>query len=176
MDILEQSQAIQYGHFLLSSGKHSHIYIEKFRILENPLYLEPLCKNIAAHFKDHHIDYVAGPETGGMLVAQVVARLLEKQAFYVPLKSKHLASTTSIVNKHILLVDDVFTTGLSLNESAQCIEQLGGIIVGRACLIQRSPNNDIYAPKVVNFPTYNADNIPEWLAQIPITKPGTRTT
>ncbi|MDI9641418.1 hypothetical protein QPK87_07080 [Kamptonema cortianum] len=80
--LLEESGAVLRGHFRLTSGRHSHIYFEKFRVLEQPHVLSALCRQIADHFRDR-VDIVAGPTTGGIIIAFEVARLLGVSAIYV---------------------------------------------------------------------------------------------
>src|SRR5687768_10408009 len=78
--LLEESGAILRGHFLLTSGRHSDVYFEKFRVLERPHVLSALCSELAAHFKSairdpqSEIDLIAGPTTGGIIIAFEIAR------------------------------------------------------------------------------------------------------
>ncbi len=81
--LLETSGAVLHGHFLLTSGRHSGVYVEKFRILEQPAVLSALCAEIAEHFKDTNIDLLAGPTTGGIIIAFEVARQMGLPAVYV---------------------------------------------------------------------------------------------
>src|SRR5687768_7332749 len=81
--LLEQSGAILNGHFLLTSGRHSDTYFEKFRVLEQPPVLSALCAEIAGAFKGSQIDLVAGPTTGGIIIAFEVARQMGLPAIYV---------------------------------------------------------------------------------------------
>src|SRR3989304_2815466 len=75
-EIFEKSGAILKGHFLLASGLHSPIYWEKFQVLQFPNYTEQLCRMIADHFRKQEIQVVAGPTTGGIILAFEVARQL----------------------------------------------------------------------------------------------------
>ena len=72
--IFREAGAIMEGHFLLTSGLHSPIYWEKFRVLEQPRYTERLCRMIADHFGDKNIQLVAGPTTGGVIISYEVAK------------------------------------------------------------------------------------------------------
>jgi orotate phosphoribosyltransferase len=74
--IFREASAIMEGHFLLTSGLHSPIYWEKFRVLEQPRYTERLCQMIAAHFREEHVQLVAGPTTGGVIISYEVAKQL----------------------------------------------------------------------------------------------------
>src|SRR3970282_1604222 len=74
--LLREVGALMDGHFLLSSGRHSPIYVEKFRLLERPEATERLCRLIADRFRDDEPELVAGPTTGGVILSYEVARLL----------------------------------------------------------------------------------------------------
>ena len=69
-DLLIETSAIMEGHFLLTSGLHSPRYVEKFNVLQKPVYTEKLCRAMAEKFKDANIETVVGPVTGGILLAQ----------------------------------------------------------------------------------------------------------
>ena len=68
-EILEKSGAVLKGHFVLASGLHSPVYWEKFRILQFPTYTEEFCRLIANHYRPQNIRVVAGPTTGGIILA-----------------------------------------------------------------------------------------------------------
>ena len=180
--LLESSGAVLRGHFLLSSGRHSEVYFEKFRVLEQPHVLSALCAEIADHFRDHAIEIVSGPTTGGIIIAFEVARQLGVSSIYVETENgkKTLRRNARIEpGARVLVVDDVLTTGLSVNETADAIREHGGEVVGCAVLIDRSAGNlDFGAPMFSAFQVENTgyapDEVPEWLSAIPITKPGTR--
>ena len=139
--LLEQSGAVLHGHFLLTSGRHSEVYFEKFRVLEQPHVLSALCSEIAEHFRDQQIDLVAGPTTGGIIIAFEVARQLGVRSIYVESEDgvKKLRRNATIKpNGRVLVVDDVLTTGLSVVETCEVVESAGGHIVGIGVLIDRA--------------------------------------
>lgn len=180
--ILEESGAILKGHFKLTSGRHSDTYFEKFRVLEQPKVLAALCSQIAAHYADKKIDLVAGPTTGGIIIAHEVARQMGIQSRFVETENgvKTFRRQAQIpTGSRMLIVDDVLTTGLSLKESAEAAERFGGLVAGLAVLIDRSQEFHSPYPLFAAFKatavSYSEDEIPEWLAKIPVTKPGTRT-
>lgn len=181
--LLEDSGAILKGHFVLTSGRHSDCYFEKFRILEQPQVLSALCAEIAGHYQDAKLDMVAGPTTGGIIIAFEVARQMGLPAVYIETedgrKTLRRGKTLPSESK-VLIVDDVLTTGTSLVESRQAIEEAGGEVVGFGILIDRSaPGLDLgkpmFAAYKVEAKSYAPDEIPDWLAAIPAVKPGTRT-
>ncbi len=180
--LLESSGAILRGHFLLTSGRHSEVYFEKFRVLEQPHVLSALCAEIAEHYRDAHFDFVAGPTTGGIIIAFEVARQMGLPAVYIETENavKTLRRGKTLVpGSKALIVDDVLTTGTSLVESRAAIEAAGGEVAAFAVLIDRSPAGlDLGAPLhpayKVEASSFAPDEVPDWLAQIPVTKPGTR--
>ncbi len=182
--ILEDSGAILRGHFLLSSGRHSDVYFEKFRILEQPPVLTALCAEIAACFQGQGIEYVAGPTTGGIIIAFEVARLMNLQAVYVEnengVKTLRRGKTLPAGAK-VLIVDDVLTTGLSLVETRKAIEMAGATPVAYAVLIDRAAHGldlelPLKAAYKVEAQSFAPEEVPGWLVAIPVTKPGTRAT
>jgi len=182
--LLENSGAILKGHFLLTSGRHSDVYFEKFRVLEQPHVLSALCAEIASHFTNETIDYVAGPTTGGIIIAFEVARQMGKPSVYVETENgvKTLRRGKTIpTGSKVLIVDDVLTTGTSLVETRQAIETAGGEVVAFGVLIDRSaPDLNLERPLFgaykVEAQSFAPDEVPDWLADIPATKPGTRAT
>jgi orotate phosphoribosyltransferase len=180
--LLEESGAVLRGHFLLTSGRHSDTYIEKFRVLEQPQVLSKLCAEIADYFHEEPIDAVAGPTTGGIIIAFEVARQLAVPAIYVETENgvKTLRRGKTLTSGlRVLIVDDVLTTGTSLIETRQAIEAAGGVVAGYGVLIDRSPERvDLGAPLCsaywVDANSFAPDEVPDWLAAIPAIKPGTR--
>lgn len=181
-DLLESSGAVLRGHFLLSSGRHSEVYFEKFRVLERPEVLSALCKEIAENFKQSGIELVAGPLTGGIIIAFEVARQMGLPAIYVESENgvKTLRRGASIpAGSKVLVVDDVLTTGLSVKETMTAVERAGGEITAVGVLIDRSTGDlqidvPLFAAYTVTAESYAEDDIPDWLAAVPVTKPGTR--
>lgn len=182
--MLEDRGAILRGHFVLTSGRHSDVYFEKFRVLEQPDVLSALCARIADTYRDANIDVVAGPTTGGIIIAFEVARLLGVKSLYIEsengIKTIRRGATIA-TGARVLVVDDVLTTGLSVRETIQCVQQAGGDVVAASVLIDRSPpGTDLGAPWTaaykVEAQTWAANEVPEWLNAIAVTKPGTRPT
>mgnify|MGYP003341763625 CR=1 FL=1 len=180
--LLEESGAILRGHFLLTSGRHSEVYFEKFRILERPDVLSALCTELAQHFQDSGIELVAGPTTGGIIIAFEVARQLGVQAVYVESENgqKTLRRGKTLPSgARVLVVDDVLTTGRSVVEVIDVVRSSGGDPVAVGVLIDRSEAQPdfgaaFHAAYRVEASSYPPESVPAWLSAIPITKPGTR--
>lgn len=176
---LEERGAILRGHFILTSGRHSDTYVEKFRLLEQPDVLSAVCSRIAERFRTSGIDRVAGPTTGGIIIAFEVARQLGCQAIYVETENgqRVLRRGAGVEpGERVLVVDDVLTTGRSILET---IEALGVEPVGIGVLIDRSEANPFagrpfFAACRVEAVSYASDSVPADLAAIPAVKPGTR--
>jgi len=182
--LLAEAGAVLHGHFVLTSGRHSDVYVEKFRVLEQPVVLSRLCEQIAHRFADQGIDLVVGPTTGGIIIAFETARWMGTSALYVESVDgvKQLRRGGRVPQgAKVLVVDDVLTTGTSIREVIEVIQREGGSVAGVGVLIDRSER-----PMDFDAPTYAAyrvaaqswalDEVPEWLAAIPTTKPGTRPT
>ena len=180
--LLEESGAVLHGHFLLSSGRHSDVYVEKFRILTQPQVLSALCQEVAQHFAGEQVDLVAGPTTGGIIIAFEVARQMGVPAVYVETEDgdKTLRRGQTIAaGARVLVVDDVLTTGLSVNETIGAVIRFGGEVVGVGVLIDRAQEGrdfgcPCFASHKIQAESWAADDVPDWLAEIEITKPGTR--
>jgi orotate phosphoribosyltransferase len=180
LDIFRTAGAIKEGHFLLASGLHSPVYWEKFRILQYPHLTEKLCRLIARHFKGQKIDVVAGPTTGGIILAFETARQLGLRSMFAEKEGNLRGFRRDFEIKpgeHVLIVDDILTTGSSLRETIAAVDRLGGIVVGVGVLVDRSEKDMkfgaplfrcLHAPTVV----YSAQECPLCAARIPLVKPG----
>src|SRR5437762_9516047 len=130
------------GHFVYTSGRHGADYLEKFRILEDPKATSALAAMIANEFRSVTPKLVAGPTTGGIILAYEVARQLGVNAVYVErgesggrvLRRGFEISPGS----RVLLVDDVVTTGGSVAETEACITNAGGVVIGIGVLADRT--------------------------------------
>jgi orotate phosphoribosyltransferase len=179
--LLQDSGAILKGHFKLASGRHSDVYFEKFRILEQPKVLSALCAELARYFADKSVDIVAGPTTGGIIIAFEVGRQMGRQTRYAETENgvKTLRRNAQIEpGARVLIVDDVLTTGMSVQETISALEARGAVVAGVGVLIDRStgfnPGVPFFAAYKVQAESYAPDEVPEWLEKIPIDKPGTR--
>jgi len=180
LEIFKITGAIKEGHFLLASGLHSPVYWEKFRILQYPHYTEKLCRLIAEHFKEQKIEVVAGPTTGGIILAFETARQLGVRGIFAEKEGEIRAfrrDFTITPDENVLIVDDILTTGSSIKETINAVTKLSGVIVGIGVLVDRSKKDIdfgvplfscLHAPTI----TYIAEKCPLCLANIPLTKPG----
>jgi orotate phosphoribosyltransferase len=176
-----KSGAVLKGHFLLTSGLHSPVYWEKFRIIENPALAVPLCQMIADNFKGQGVELVAGPTTGGIIRAFEVARLMGLQAAFaekVPSGEREFRRGFKIrPGEKILVVDDVLTTGKSVREVIDAIAKVDGNIVGFGVLVDRSETPldfgaELYSCLRAATPAYKPEDCPLCRAGEPLRKPG----
>ena len=185
LDMIQQLGVVSNGHFVLSSGRHSNEYWEKFRLLEWPRVTEQLCRQIANRYKQSGIEAVIGPTTGGALLAQEVARQLDTRCLLAepaPDGGRELRRGFVLhTSERVLIVDDVLTTGLSLRETLSAIEQFQPEIIGLEVLIDRSGGDAITqygvpcrALLTVSAHTYYSEECPMCKEGMPIVKPGTR--
>jgi orotate phosphoribosyltransferase len=168
------------GHFVYTSGRHGADYLEKFRILEDPRATTELGAMIAQEFVPLRPELVAGPTTGGIILAYEVARQLGVNAVYVErgesggrvLRRGFEISPGS----RVLVVDDVVTTGGSIAETQACIANAGGVVIGIGVLADRTAGRaatdvPFFACLTVDFPSYPPDSCPQCAAGIPVASP-----
>ena len=183
--LLQDSGSLREGHFLLSSGKHSDRYIEKFGLLRRPTDTEEACRGFVERFREKQIDVVAGPTTGGILLAFEVARQLNVAAAYAErmsdgsLRREFRRGTTFTPGARILLVDDILTTGGSIRESIAALETHPVDVIGIGVLVDRSAGSvsfgayPIFPLLSLDVAVWDADDCPLCQLSIPLLKPGT---
>ena len=180
LEIFKTAGAVKEGHFLLASGLHSPVYWEKFHILQYPHLTEKLCGLIARQFRQKRIDVVAGPTTGGIILAFETARQLGTRGIFAEKEGgvRVFRRDFEIApGERVLIVDDILTTGSSLRETIDAVGKLGGIVIGVAVLVDRSDKDLEFDPPLfscVRTPTtvYSPENCPLCAAHIPLVKPG----
>ena len=183
LEIFKEAGAIKEGHFLLASGLHSPVYWEKFRILQYPHLTEKLCRLIARHFEKEKIDVVAGPTTGGIILAFETARQLGTRGIFAEKEggARVFRRDFEIApGQRVLVVDDILTTGGSLKETIDAVEKSRGIVVGIGVLVDRSeknPNLNLPVFSCLRAPTiaYSPQECPLCAARIALVKPGSPT-
>ncbi len=180
-EIFEKTGALMRGHYVLASGLHSPVYWEKFQVLQFPSYTEQLCRLISTHFQEHDIQVVAGPTTGGIILAFEVARQLGVRGIFAEREGQERAfrrGFTISPGERVLIVDDVLTTGKSVREVIAAVTKLEGKIVGVGILVDRSEQEldfgfPLYCCHRAVTQTYPPENCPLCAAQVPLVKPGT---
>jgi orotate phosphoribosyltransferase len=184
LDEFRAAGALLEGHFILSSGLRSPVFLQKMRIFEDPVRTERLCRALAEKVRSRfgRIDLVVSLAIGGIVPGYEVARGLGCRAVFVEREGDDFALRRGFAippGARVLLVEDIISTGLSLRECLAVVRREPGEIVGAACLIDRSGGRaevgvDLVALAEVDFPAYRADALPPELAAIPAEKPGSR--
>lgn len=176
--------ALLEGHFILSSGLRSPVFLQKMFVFMDPVRTERLCKALADKVRERfgRIDVVVSPAVGGIVPGYETARQLGASALFVERENGVFALRRGFAipkGARVLMVEDIITTGLSSRECLDALKGEPGDIVGAACLIDRSNGRaDIGVPFVslaqLDIPAYAADALPPDLAAIPPVKPGSR--
>ena len=180
LNLLREHKAILEGHFLLTSGRHSGVYVEKFRLLERPELTAQFAEPIAEHFREANPDLIVGPLTGGILVAHEVGKLLGKPIAF-PERSRDGMEWRRGFHIHqgqrVLVIEDVITTGKTMVEIMDSITRAGGEVIGIGCLVCRGKIDLTPQPFAVvsmNLASFPADRCPICKKHIPLEKRGSR--
>ncbi|MFO7676690.1 MAG: orotate phosphoribosyltransferase [bacterium] len=178
--LLTESGVMLEGHFLLTSGRHSDRYFEKFRILESP----PVCGRFAAElvgrFRDAGVTAVCGPTTGGIIIAYEVARQLGARCVIAEKAEggRKIGRGFRLESgDRVLVVDDVMTTGGSLVETLAALEHRPCAVVGVGVFIDRSgganrlgrPYEAVYRQAAASW---EPDRCPLCVRGVALTAPG----
>ena len=180
-----QAGALLEGHFLLSSGLHSPVYLQCARVLQNPERAALLGSALAKMVRDKitgDIELVVSPAMGGVVVGYEMARQLGVDGIFTERARGEILLRRGFEiseGARVLMVEDVVTTGLSSRECIEGIDKAGGNVVGAASLVNRSGGRaDVGVPLVsllqLDVPAYKEQDLPEDLKAIPAVKPGSR--
>ena len=176
--------ALLTGHFILSSGLRSPVFLQKMRIFEDPKRTERVCAALGQAIRESfgEVDLVVSPAIGGIIPGYETARALGCKAVFVEREDGEFQLRRGFEipeGSRLVVVEDITTTGLSLRECIEAIRAYPGKLLGAACIIDRSGGKaDVGLPLValcrLDVPTYDANDLPEELAKIPAVKPGSR--
>jgi orotate phosphoribosyltransferase len=181
--VFRDSGALREGHFILASGRHSPLYLEKFQVLQHPAETERLCAALASWAQLLDVDTVAGPTTGGIILAHEVARQLGVRAIYAERREngagREFRRGFSLrPGERVVVVDDIMTTGGSVHETVDAVRSAGGDVAGAAVLVDRSGGAaDVDVPVEalwrLDIPSYASSECPLCAKGILATHPGT---
>ena len=179
-EIFQKSGALLKGHFRLTSGLHSPVYWEKFRVLQYPSYTEQLCRMIADHFRSQKVQVVAGPTTGGIILAFEVARQLGVRGIFAEKEGEERSFRRGFTvnpDERVLIVDDILTTGSSIREVIAAVKKLRGNIIGIGVLVDRSEQATdfgfpLFSCHRAATVAYRPEECPLCAAKVPLIKPG----
>jgi orotate phosphoribosyltransferase len=184
LDEFRAAGALLEGHFVLSSGLHSSVFLQKMFVFMDPARTERVCRALAERIKDAFgpVDYVVSPAVGGIVPGYETARHLGCKAIFVERENGAFALRRGFAipeGARVVMVEDIVTTGLSSRECLAALREHPGTLLGAACLIDRSGGKaDLGVPLVslvkLDIPNYSPDQLPPELAAIPAIKPGSR--
>ena len=184
LDEFRAADALLEGHFILSSGRHSPVFLQKMRVFQYPDRTERICRALAEKIRDRfgEVDLIVSPAMGGILPGYETARALGCPAVFVEREEGKFRLRRGFripEDARVVMVEDIVTTGLSSRECIAAIRRYSGNLLGAACLIDRSNGRaDIGIPLVslvqMDVPDYAPDALPAELASLPAEKPGSR--
>ena len=184
LKILKETNALLEGHFILSSGLHSPQYVQCAQLMSKPSEAFKICSSISEKIKKEfkEFDLILSPAMGGIIVGYEIGRILNKETIFserVNGEFKLRRDFTINKNQKVLIIEDVITTGKSSLECSKIVEDNNAIIVGYACLIDRSNGKSAIKEKIISqvkidIPTYTEKNLPKNLLTLKAIKPGSR--
>jgi orotate phosphoribosyltransferase len=181
-ELLVETDVIQEGHFVLSSGRHADIYMQCAKVLQYPEHAATLAAEIVEKWEDETIDVVIGPALGGVVLSYAVAEELEVRSIFSERKNGEMKIRRGFELKpgeKVLVVEDVVTTGGSVKEVLAVLEELDVEIVGLSSIVDRSNgqvkfNYDFKPLLPVDIKSYKAGNCKLCEDNVPITRPGSK--
>ncbi|OLE52039.1 MAG: orotate phosphoribosyltransferase [Acidobacteria bacterium 13_1_20CM_3_53_8] len=184
-DVIERFKrtgALLEGHFQLSSGLHSTVYLQCAIVLQKPEEAAAFGEALAQKFRGEKIETVASPAIGGLIIGYEVARHLGARFIWTERENNRMTlrrGFTISPNETVLVVEDVITTGGSTRETIDVLREAGAALVGAASIIDRSSGQaDVGIPRValatLNVPSVAPENCELCAQGLPATKPGSR--
>ncbi|MHB1127761.1 MAG: orotate phosphoribosyltransferase [Bacillota bacterium] len=181
-EIFKDSGALLQGHFLLSSGRHSQFYIQCALVLQHPFYASMLGEQLALQFEDEQIEVVVGPAMGGLLVAHEVARTLGTRSLFTEREGGAMALRRGFSlqpGEKVLVVEDVITTGGSVQEVIDLVTRMGSEVVGVGTMVDRSGgrvrlHRNQHSVLSLRVDNYTPEECPMCAGGKPVIKPGSR--
>lgn len=187
-DVLEtfrRAGALLEGHFILTSGRHSRMFLQKAFVFADPPSTEALCRALAARILERfgRVDVVVSPAVGAVIPGYETARHLGAKAIYVEREAGQMRlrrGFTIPAGARVVVVEDIISTGGSVRETLEAIKDTPGTILGAAVIIDRSAGkSDVGVPLLAlaefEVESFAPDDLPDDLKDIPAVKPGSRT-
>jgi orotate phosphoribosyltransferase len=163
LELYEKTGALMRGHFRLTSGLHSDIYLQSALVLQYPEHAARLGEALAAPFRGARVQTVLAPAIGGILVAHEVARALGTRALFTERENGVMRLRRGFAlasGERCLVVEDVVTTGGSTREVVECVRASGGDVLGVGSLIDRSGGAAAFDVKRAALATVGATTWP----------------
>lgn len=180
LDIFKRTNALLQGHFILRSGLRSEYFFQCAQVCQHMAEVTRLVELLLPQIESLKIDTVLAPAMGGLVVGQEVARQLNKRYIFVEKVDDKLELRRGFkigANEKVLVVEDVVTRGGRANEAIAIARAHGAEVVGLAVLVDRSQGDarfdvPFYSLLDLGFPTYEPENLPDHLKDVPAIKPG----
>ncbi|HWJ03977.1 MAG TPA: orotate phosphoribosyltransferase [Verrucomicrobiae bacterium] len=180
-EIFTKCGALKRGHFRYTSGLHGNIYMQCAQVLKYPDYTEQLCKELAKPFVGK-VDIVVGPAMGGILVAYEVARQLGVPSIFAERENGAMTLRRGFSlepGQRVLVVEDVITTGGSVQEVINIVKAAGAAPVGVGVMVNRSGGKADFGIQLeallrLDLPAYKPEECPMCKEGLPVEKPGSR--
>jgi orotate phosphoribosyltransferase len=177
--------ALLEGHFILSSGRRSPVFLQKALVFSHPPTTERLCAALARKLEAEfgRIDVVVGPAVGGLIPGYETARALGCRSIYTERDGGVMSlrrGFTVAPEERVIIVEDIVTTGISMRETLEALKGARANVIGAACIVDRSNGKadvgglEFVSLAAVDFPDYDANELPPELAKLPAIKPGSR--
>ena len=179
--MFRKSNALQRGHFELSSGLHSGHYFQCAQVLQYPKQSMLIGRELARRFRSLRPTVVIGPAAGGIIVAYETARALGARAMYserIDAEMQLRRGFTVTKKDRVLITEDAITTGESARKVAALVESFGAKVVGVGTIVDRSggkvkfPRRRFARLFALAFETFPPHDCPLCSEQIPVTRPG----
>ena len=184
LKILKETKALLEGHFILSSGLHSSKYIQCAQLMSKPYKAQKICDSLAEKIEKEIpiFDIILSPAMGGIIIGYEIGKILKKETIFSERVNGKFQLRRDFKIKEgvkVLIVEDVITTGKSSLECSKLVTSSKALIVGYACLINRSEGKSDIKNKIIsqielNIPTFTKENLPKELSTIDPVKPGSR--
>lgn len=182
IEILKECEAFLEGHFLLSSGRHSTAYCQMAKLQQYPDKAALVLSDVAEKLKTLDIDVVVGPAMGGIVYAYEIGRQIGKRAIFTERVDNVMTLRRGFEIKEgerCVIMEDVVTTGKSSLETAKIIEEHGGVVVGIACVVDRSKGTSplpvVASALQLDLPNYEPEECPVCKeGKLELVKPGSR--
>ncbi|MFN3834950.1 MAG: orotate phosphoribosyltransferase [Glycocaulis sp.] len=185
LDEFREAGALLEGHFILSSGLRSPVFLQKALVFRDPARTERLCKALAEMVRaavKQPLTAIVSPALGGIIPGYETSRQMNLPFMFVEREDGEFRLRRGFeltAADRVLIIEDIVTTGLSSRECIAAVEMTGAKVIAQGCLVDRSGGKanvgvPLIALATVAFPAYAEDQLPPELERIPAIKPGSR--
>ena len=183
LDIFKSTGALLEGHFRLTSGRHSNAYFQCAKVLQYPEHLSAVCSRIADHFRESGVETVISPAIGGIVVGTEGGRQLGVKTIFAERKEGIMTIRRGFSlakGERVIVIEDVITTGGSVAEVIELLDEAGALLVGVGSVVDRSNGkvrlaDNQFSVLAMEVISYTPEECPLCKAGIPVEAPGSRT-